>query len=344
MLTAYDRWVRAKRPPKTEKPLESPIHHWVEEEFLYGSGPGTVGTIVINNRECPYSCLMCGYWQTTTDRTPGDGLVAAQVRSALRSLPPLDSVKLYNCGNFFDPLAVPPADVRETAEIVSDIDLVVVECHPALVGPEVLSFAGRLEGGLEVAMGLEVADTALLAMLNKKMTLGMFRRATGFLKERGVLVKAFILVKPPFVGEGEALLLGRETVDFARKVGADTVSLIPTVTTPGVMEDLQRDRFFAPPHLRTLYEVVRHALDEGGLRVLVDLWEFDDLPGCGSCKGALRDAFVEVNTGQRLPRVDCSCIRGWEEHLQGDRIRSWKEFRGAYADLPWRRPQGTLTP
>ena len=56
----------------------------------------------------------------------------------------------------------------------------------------------------------------------------------------------------------------------------------------------------------------------------------------------VRDAFVEVNTRQTLPPVDCSCYTGWKGQLESDRIRSWKEFRGAYADLPWKKPQGIL--
>lgn len=327
MLTAYDRWVRERRPAKVIKPLDRPIDSWAEEECLHDREPGTVGTIILNNGECPFSCLMCGYWRDTTDETPREGLVAGQVRWAISRLPPLRSVKLYNCGNFFDPNAIPSADIDEIAGIVRRMDLVVVECHPALVGPPAVRFARSLDGRLEVAMGLEVAHVQILALLNKKMSLGMFRRAAEFLRGEGILVKAFILVKPPFLGEAEALRIGRETVDFARQAGVDAVALIPTVTTPGAMEEIGRKGYFRPPHLRTLYEVARYALESTDLRVLVDLWDFDNLARCDRCRPALREAFLQVNRYQRLPELACECVGEWEDLLLTDRVRSWKEFR-----------------
>lgn len=335
MLTPYDRWVRGKRPPKSTGPPDRPVRFWAEEECLYDGGAGTVGTIILRNRECPYTCLFCGYWQETTDETPLEGQVAAQVRAALAELPPLDSVKLYNGGNFFDPQAIPPADVAKIAGFVRGIDLVVVECHPGLVGPEVARFAGNLDGRLEVAMGLEVADASILAGLNKKMTLGQFRRAAETLKGSEILVKAFILVKPPFVAEEAAVHLGHQSVEFAREIGADTVALIPTVSTPGLMEEMERDGFFRHPHLRTLYEVTRDALAKGDIRVLVDLWDFNALASCEACTEPLREAFRQVNHHQSLPEVPCRCTDDWEELLRRDRVRPWREFRTAYPDLPW---------
>jgi radical SAM enzyme (TIGR01210 family) len=331
VLTAYDGWVRDQRPAKTEKRLDRPIAFWMEKESLYSGRPETVGTIIINNRECPYSCLMCGYWRDTTDGTPAEGQVAGQVRRALGRLP------------FFDEEAIPPSDVEAIAEMVSGIDLVVVECHPARVGPEVVRFRDSLKGRLEVAMGLEVADPQVLAVLNKKMSLGLFRRAVAYLRAREILVKAFILVKPPFLDEGRALEMGKRTVDFAREVGVDTVALIPTVSTPGIMERMEADRFFGPPHPRTLHEVARHALRPGGLRVIVEIGDLDGLPGCMRCRSRMAETLREVNLRQEIREVPCGCTREWEDLLREDRIRGWREFRDAYPDLPWGKKERVMT-
>jgi radical SAM enzyme (TIGR01210 family) len=343
VLTAYDGWVRDQRPAKMVKPLDRPIAFWVEKECLYSGRPETVGTIIINNRECPYSCLMCGYWRDTTDGTPAEGQVAGQVRRALGRLPPLRSVKLYNSGSFFDDQAIPASDVEAIAEMVAGIDLVVVECHPARVGPEVVRFRDRLGGRLEVAMGLEVADPQVLAILNKKMSLGLFRRAATYLRAREILVKAFILIKPPFLDEARALDLGKRSVDFALDAGVDTVSLIPTVSTPGVMERLEADRFFAPPHPRTIHEVARHALGRGKIRVLVETGDLDGLPGCMRCRSRMGAVLREVNLRQEFREVACGCSMEWEDLLREDRVRGWKEFRSAYPDLPWGKTERMTT-
>ena len=69
------------------------------------------------------------------------GAIPAQVaaaRSAVRDEPvPVTGMKLYNAGSFFDPRAVPEADYDAVAEALAGLSRVIVESHPALVGPRV---------------------------------------------------------------------------------------------------------------------------------------------------------------------------------------------------------------
>ena len=46
-------------------------------------------------------------------------------------------MKLYNAGSFFDPRAVPDADYDGVAAALAGLSRVIVESHPALVGPRV---------------------------------------------------------------------------------------------------------------------------------------------------------------------------------------------------------------
>ena len=52
-------------------------------------------------------------------------------------------MKLYNAGSFFDPRAVPDADYDAVAEALAGSARVIVESHPALVGPRVDRLARR---------------------------------------------------------------------------------------------------------------------------------------------------------------------------------------------------------
>src|SRR5205085_10300986 len=123
-------------------------------------------------------------------------------------------VKLYNSGSFFDARAIPPEDHGPIAERVGRFDRVVVECHPALVGKSVLGFRDRLAGTLEVAMGLETAHPQTLARLNKRMTVEQFGSAAKLLREAGVALRVFVLVKPPFQTDGEAWEGCRRSIEF----------------------------------------------------------------------------------------------------------------------------------
>ena len=80
-----------------------------------------------------------------------------------------------------------------------------VESHPRLAGEKALRFRDLLAGSLEVALGLETVHPQVLPRLNKKFTLRHFARAVEFLRKEGISVRAFVLVKPPFMDETEGL-------------------------------------------------------------------------------------------------------------------------------------------
>jgi archaeosine synthase beta-subunit len=192
------------------------------------------------------------------------------------------------------------------AERVRSFERVIVECHPALVGGSVIQFHDLLAGAgtaakLEVAMGLEIADDALLAKLNKRMTLAMFQRAARFLLQHGIDVRAFVMVKPPFVRtEMEALAGALRSIDFAFDCGATVVSLIPARFGAAPLEDLARAGDFAPPSLEVVEEVLAQGLARARARgrVFVDLWDIEKLGGCRHCLPSRVARLRAMNFGQ----------------------------------------------
>jgi hypothetical protein len=86
------------------------------------------------------------------------------------------------------------------------------------------AFANRLSGRLEVAIGLETADPAVLARLNKRMTRESFARAADFLARHGIELRAFILLKPPFAAEDDYVEWACRSIDCAREHGATVCS------------------------------------------------------------------------------------------------------------------------
>ena len=161
---------------------------------------------------------------------------------------------------------------------------------------------------LEIAMGLEVADDALLARLNKRMTLAMFQRAAESLVSRGIHVRAFVIVKPPFVrADSEAVNLARRSIDFAFDCGATAVSLIPGRFGPDALRDLAKAGEFAPPSFDTLEASLDYGIAQGRGRVFADLWDIESLGGCCHCMPERVARLREINLRQTvLPRITCS--------------------------------------
>lgn len=301
-----DAWIRARRPPRDAIDATLPRRFWIEEEPAESGEIVPVATLFLANRECPWRCLMCDLWRDTLPRTVAPGVIPGQIAFALAQLsgkgrPAVRQVKLYNSGSFFDAGAVPPADYGGIARLVSGFERVIVECHPSLVGPRMMRFTRLLPGPqrLEVAMGLETAQPDVLQRLNKRMTLDQFAQAAAFLRKSGMALRAFVLVKPPFVAdEAEALHWAKRSIDFAFDCGAGVVSLIPTRAGNGALEELAARGHFSPPRLATLEAAVDYGLAAGRGRVFADLWDLEKFSRCSACFPIRRNRLERMNLSQ----------------------------------------------
>ena len=228
--TDRDRFVLDRRPPRRRHDPWRYQGLLVEDEPTAAGALATVATVFLTGRECPWRCVMCDLWRYTTEEDTPTGAIPAQLDQLLAELDarPEEAspsvVKLYNAGSFFDPRAVPVSDYDAIASRLAEFDHVVVESHPALVGPaldqlrDVLARhtrPGHAPVGLEVAMGLETAHPISLARLHKRMTLEDFRRAAEYLKAREVALRVFVLVHPPFIPSAEREESLARSVDFA---------------------------------------------------------------------------------------------------------------------------------
>ena len=157
---------------------------------------------------------------------------------------------------------------------------------------------------LEVAMGLETAHPEVLEKLNKRMTLDQFRRAAEFLRENRIALRVFVLVKPPFLDEAEALPWAKRSIDFAFDCGATVVSLIPTRLGNGALETLAERGEFSPPKLATLEAALDYGVGLRRGRVFADLWDLEKFSACQECFEPRRARLAEINLRQSArPRV-----------------------------------------
>ena len=77
-------------------------------------------------------------------------------------------------------------------------------------------------------MGLETIHPDVLPRLNKRMTLADFEAATRFLTHHDIGVRAFILLRPPFLSEAEGVHWAKESLRYAFDVGVECCAVIPT--------------------------------------------------------------------------------------------------------------------
>lgn len=323
--SALSAWIRAQRPRRPdaggatnaggapdEPAAFRAVGAFLEIERAADGHQAPTATLLLRNRECPWQCLMCDLWQHMLEGPTPAGAIPAQIRRALFELgcptggAPAQ-VKLYNSGSFFDPRAIPPDEYGEICAHLGGARHVVVESHPRLIGARMHDFSARLRdtvgATLEVALGLETSHPGVLRRLNKRATLDDFARAAETMHTAGVALRCFVLVRPPFLDEAEALEWALRTTEKAFELGAGVVSLIATRAGNGAMEQLAARGEWAPPRLSTLERALDESLAraQGRCRVFADTWALEHTSTCAVCFEARRARLDTINRTQRVP-------------------------------------------
>ena len=261
---------------------------------------------------------MCDLWRHTLEETVPVGAIPEQLDRALAA----DQVehprraqwlKLYNAGSFFDSQAIPAADWPKLALKAQSFERLVVECHPKLIREDrILPFHRLLGSGtrLELALGLETAHPEVLERLNKGIDREVFQRSAHWIRHHDMDLRVFVLVKPPFLNESEALEWACRSIDFAFDCGANTISLIPTRSGNGALESLATRGEFAPPRPETLESALAYGIQLGRGRVFADTWDLEKLEPNEIRCSSLRARLEHANQEQRIQSLNEDLARG----------------------------------
>ena len=286
--TIADRQIRSLRGPK---PFVDPLkaHGSVVEDERRPSGTVERAlTIFLAGAECPFTCSFCDLWRYTVDGPTPVGALPAQIEDMLATTDGarLDRIKLYNASNFFDRRAVPRGDLPRIAELCAPFRGVTVESHASTIGPTVTEFAQRLDGRLEVAVGLETIHPVAMSYLNKRLDLDRFNRAAAFLAEHAIDLRVFVLLGAPGIASGETVEWTVRSAEYAARRGASIVSIIPVRGGNGEIERLEALGQFVPPKLRQLEQALDCCIGWRDTAVTVDLWDVERFATCTTCRGA----------------------------------------------------------
>jgi hypothetical protein len=308
-VAAADARIRRLRPPKPRVDPYTAHGALVEEERRPNGTRERALTVFLAGAECPFTCSFCDLWRYTIDGPTPPGALATQVEKVLNgaAAPLPQRIKLYNASNFFDRRAVPLVDRDRLAALADPFAGVTVESHVNTVGKETLSFARRLRGRLEVAVGLETIHPRAAARLNKRLDLPRFDAAARLLADNGIDLRVFVLVGVPHVPAAESVDWTIRTVEYAVAHGASVVAIIPVRGGNGELERLQSLGDFTPPSLAELEAALDGCLQFTECVVTADTWDVEMFAACDACRVARADRLRRINlTGQPEARVECA--------------------------------------
>ena len=304
-------------------------------EILPDGTPCTSATVIFRTRGCVWwwksGCTFCGYFNDVRDDVTADDLFA-QWEESKRRLDDFEGcsmVKVYTSGTFFEDRENPPewqeAILKETHE--RDLHLV-IEAQAQMCTPEKLAWVAERHPGCTVAIGLEAYDDTVLRFhVNKGFSTKQWHRSIDMLRENGLRVKTYLLFKPPFMSEGDAL---QHTSKWISQVAplSDDVSVNPmNIQKRTIVERLFRNREYRPPWLWSLVEMLEQVHDDvlrAGARIIVHPTAGGRIRGahnCGACDmdivAAIERYSVSGDIGE-FAGLDCDCKRVWRTEVDND--------------------------
>jgi len=315
------------RPPKNPREY---VASWSEPDALDGAQT-RAWVLILRTRGCSWArCSMCGYHGESADTSEEDLL--HQFRTAVLRRRGEKIAKVYTSGSFLDEREVPRGlRMNILSELSRGFKRVVIESRPEFVSEEAVQDAVAACPGLEMAMGLESASPRVLShSVRKGFLFADFGQKAAMVRRLGGRVRAYLLLKPPFLNEKEAL---EDTVASAISAApfCETISINPVNIQRGtVVEQLWRRMIYRPPWLWSAAEaVIRAHRGVAGIKPAPRIVCAPTAAGrrrgahnCGRCDEAVvagLESYSLTGSPEGLERAfssGCACLAEWRDALE----------------------------
>ena len=315
---------------------EKPLATWQGQE-RYNNELIDCLTIIFKSAGCSWSkCRMCSYRHERYSGKQSAETLLGHLRAQLawvqfRIKPETyRMVKIFTSGSFFDPEEIPVEFLSDVASYFKG-KLVIAETRPEFIQTDVIeSFIEILDDSswktpLYCAIGLETTNDRIREKsIHKGFTFQDFQKAAVKAHSAGAGVKAYLLFKPLFLTEGEAVadmnLSIRETA-----VHADMISMNPcTVQRNTELEYYWKRGAYRPPYLWSVLSI----LADAPVHVTCDPLGGGQKRGphnCGACDyeivRGIRDYSLNADKDliTTLLQTRCDCKQEWEYILSSEK-------------------------
>lgn len=304
---------------KDRRDPNRPVSVWRSQDLVEGL-PAQALTMILRTIGCRWNrCTMCGY---ASEGAPAsaDNLIAQFVSGMEKCTPEVTVVKIYTSGSFLDPEEMPSKARDEILRRLEaqGIKKLIVETRPEYVNIEAVEeYLSHIQ--TEFAMGLESANDLIREhVIRKGFLFQDFVRASEMVHELGGQVKAYLLLKPPLLTEGQA---NRDAIASARAARpySDIISLnLCNVQRNTLVERMWERGEFRPPWLWSALEVLKNSPGP----IICDPVGAGTRRGphnCGQCDAAIAEAIREHDLTQDVnpfDNLDCQCKTAWRELME----------------------------
>jgi len=315
------------------------VSHWTEHDLLDGKLVeayviifNTVGCIFKGNK----ACTMCGYVNDASTTYIAQENLENQLKMALKYYQGQKVVKMYTSGSFLDPNEIPYEMGLKIIDQFSKAEKIVIETRPEFVSKERVKGIAKTNKKIYYAMGLETSnDYVRRKFINKTFSLDLYKSKYRLIKENNGYVKAYLMLKPPFITEEEAI---RDTVQSVIDIKdySDEISINPTnIQKKTIAENLFYKGVYRPPWLWSVVEALKQTSGIG-IPIISKPTGGGTLRGahnCFKCDNMVMNAidkFVYSNDKEVFNDIYCPCQEEWKMYRKISNINLNNVFNLKY--------------
>ncbi|MEM0492447.1 MAG: archaeosine biosynthesis radical SAM protein RaSEA [Candidatus Thermoplasmatota archaeon] len=314
--------------------LYEPVSVWSEKDTINNKVTDAL-VIILRTRGCGWgkntNCTMCGYFTDTTldVEVPSQDLIL-QFNKAIKKYRNEEMIKIYTSGSFLDEHEI-PTEVREyiLKNLPEKIKALSIESRPEYIKEDTLDEIQRLipDKDLEIGIGLETSNDYIREYsINKGFTFNDYKRTSDIIKRYNYKIKTYVLVKPLFLTECEAIKDAVNTVKDTKRY-TDKISFNPVnIQRYTLVEYLWRTGQYHPSWLWSIIEIIKESSSIIKNNRKIHL-KCEPVGGgtkhgahnCGACDHITLKKIREYNLTQDstiFNNLDCRCKELWIDQLE----------------------------
>jgi radical SAM enzyme (TIGR01210 family) len=283
---------------------------------------------------------MCGFYAGTTAGRPlesRDYVAQFQSEVSKYNLSKFEVIGIYNAGNLLNENEIAFDAVLQITQRVASMRFkrLSIESKVEYLNLERCAQLKYVLGDteLEIAVGVESMDSIVRDLcINKPISEQKLGESVDALKSLGIRTKAYLLLKPPFLTESEAIVDFVQSVAAVNELGFDAIDCeATTIEKNTVVELLYAVGAYRSPWLWTIIEILRksneildYPLYLSPFRYIVP--SLEDPHNCPRCthfvRSALLDGYSRTFSLDALSTLNCSCKEEWRSELLSKDRRS----------------------
>ena len=294
---------------------------WKEKDTVNGKTVNAM-VVIMRTNGCAWAkkggCTMCGYRSASLREVTEEDLMH-QVDQALSRYDGEPFVKIYTSGSFLDDDEITPAVRERIFKDFENTERILFESRPEFITSEVLS---KLPKKVTIALGMESCDDEILEKsINKGFTSADTEKAGMKIKTAGLSVRTYLLLKPPYLKEYNAIEDTVASIAFADRF-SDEISINPVNVQRGTLaERLWKKGEYRPPWIWSLVEVLKRCSGKTKARLISSPSGGGTKRGvnnCGECDQKVLEAIEHFSFSQNRDdlSVQCECISSWKRYIE----------------------------